>query len=114
MGKTLTAEEMLAEAQVLSAAQLEYLRTSGYDPHERYGGCDGIADGYCFECACWRAGLLATIADLERQLAEAQDTMAALWALADHWRSNGSLGDRELMGKSVQAILSVLKEEATR
>lgn len=38
-------------------------------------------------------------------LAEAQDTQAQIWALADHWRMEGSLGDREKMGKSVQAIL---------
>ena len=36
---------------------------------------------------------------------EAQGKLEAVEALADHWRTNGDLGDRELMGKMVLAIL---------
>ena len=36
---------------------------------------------------------------------EAQGKLEAVEALANYWRTNGSLGDRELMGKMVLAIV---------
>lgn len=39
-----------------------------------------------------------------------EEKLAAVETLANHWCTNGSLGDRELMGKMLLAILEVKGE----